>query len=323
MKRAGKAAALMLCIAAIILSGCTPQNAATAGHSQQQAGRYAEITDDTGKTVVLRERPKRVVVLSTSLLAMVGAVDGDIVGRATVKSEDASIPPKYESVPDVGPVYNVSTEKIIELSPDVVIVNARQHEKLIPLLEQQHIAVIALKSKTYDDVKRNIAVIGRVYGKEDEAAAKIMDMDKAIAAITDKLPRDTKRIAVIYASPSAVAIQRGGSIAGNVASILGFENIGDAVPDAARDAERVPYSMEALVAQNPEIIFFTTMGPKEKVEKRLRADVTANPVWHTLRAVQEGNIYVLPENYFLLNPGLSYPDAVAYMARLVYPEVYP
>ena len=31
-------------------------------------------------------------------------------------------------------------------------------------------------------------------------------------------------------------------------------------------------------------------------------------------------LLALPEKYFLLNPGLDYPKAVAYMARLVYPE---
>jgi len=36
--------------------------------------------------------------------------------------------------------------------------------------------------------------------------------------------------------------------------------------------------------------------------------------------VKAGRVYVLPEKYFLLNPGLDYPKAVAYMAQLVYPE---
>lgn len=65
------------------------------------------------------------------------------------------------------------------------------------------------------------------------------------------------------------------------------------------------------------------MGPAEKIEERIRQDVMSNPAWATLRAVKEGKVYVLPERYFLLNPGLYYPDAVAYMARLAYPEVFP
>ena len=36
--------------------------------------------------------------------------------------------------------------------------------------------------------------------------------------------------------------------------------------------------------------------------------------------MKAGRVYILPEKYFLLNPGLDYPKAVAYMAHLVYPE---
>lgn len=312
---------LCLCVA-VGLSGCTPQNAATTAGKQQRNGVYAEITDDAGRTVALQEKPQRVVVLSTSILNFVSAVDGDVAGRATVKSEDASIADKYKDVPDVGPVYNISTEKVMELQPDLVIVSAKQHQKLIPILEQNRIPVIALKSKSYEDVKRDLEIIGQIYGKEDAAKAKIGEMDTEIASIVDKLPQEKKKIAIIYATPSAVSVQLPSSIAGNVAEMLHFDNVASAVAQDAKGAEKVPYSMEALVEQNPDSIFFTSMGPKDKIEKRIQEDVKNNPAWSTLRAVQEGRVYVLPENYFLLNPGLDYPKAVAYMAKLVYPEVY-
>lgn len=312
---------LCLCMS-IGLSGCTPQNAATTANTSQSNGVYAEITDDAGRTVTLKEKPQRVVVLSTSILNFVSAVDGDVAGRATVKSEDATIADKYKDVPDVGPVYNVSTEKIMELKPDLVIASAKQHQKLIPILEQNHIPVIALKSKSYEDVKRDLEIVGKVYGKEEAAKAKSSEMDTEITAIVDKLPQEKKKIAIIYATPSAVSVQLPSSIAGNVADILHFENVASAAAQDAKDAEKVPYSMEALVEQNPDSIFFTSMGPKDKIEKRIQEDVKNNPAWSTLRAVQAGHVYVLPENYFLLNPGLEYPKAIAYMAKLVYPEVY-
>ncbi len=78
--------------------------------------------------------------------------------------------------------------------------------------------------------------------------------------------------------------------------------------------------MESLVQADPDVIFFTSMGSSDKIEKRIKDDVESNPAWASLTAVKEGRVYVLPENYFLLNPGLDYPQAVAYMANLVYPE---
>ena len=42
-----------------------------------------------------------------------------------------------------------------------------------PSLEDSGIPVILLRTKTYDDVKRNLDVMGKVYGKEKEAAASM------------------------------------------------------------------------------------------------------------------------------------------------------
>lgn len=114
-KKQKRAALILACIAALGVSGCTPQNAATTGNQvkQEQSGVFATITDDRGKTITLTKKPERVVALSTSLMNFADAVDGDLAGRATVKSEDATVPQRYAKVPDVGPVYNVSTEKIV------------------------------------------------------------------------------------------------------------------------------------------------------------------------------------------------------------------
>lgn len=307
---------LILALCMLAVTGCAPQNDATQGSSS--SGNYAVLTDDRGTVVTLAQKPQRVVVLSTSLLNFAAAVDGDLVGRATVKSEDAALPEKYQDVPDVGPVYNVSLEKVLACQPDLVIASADHHEKLAAQLEESHIPVLVLKTKTYDDVKRNLDIIGKVYGKEDAAKAKEAELDQAIHAITDAVPSQGKRVAIIHATPSSVSVELPSSIAGDIAQLLHLQNI---AAGAASDdqATRIPYSMESLVQADPDVIFLTSMGSSDKIEKRIHEDIEGNPAWASLTAVKAGRVYVLPEKYFLLNPGLDYPKAVAYMANLVYP----
>ena len=322
-KKQKRAALILACIAALGVSGCTPQNAATTGNQvkQEQSGVFATITDDRGKTITLTKKPERVVALSTSLMNFADAVDGDLAGRATVKSEDATVPQRYAKVPDVGPVYNVSTEKIVELKPDVVLASESQHQKIVPILEQNGITVIVLKCKTYDDVKRNLDIIGKVYGKEDQAKAKEAALDKQIDTIVSKVRQTPKKVSIIHATPSNVTVELQASLAGDIAHILKLDNV--AVDDATKDkdSEKIPYSIEALVNKNPDMIFFTSMGPKD-IENTIKNTVESNPAWNSLQAVQQGKVYVLPENYFLLNPGLDYPAAVEYMAKLAYPEAF-
>ena len=299
----------------VVLAGCSPQNAAT---QKGSGSAYAVLTDDLGRQVTLEKKPQRVVALSTSLVNFADAVDGDLAGRPTLKSEDASLPDKYKDVPDVGPVYNVSVEKIIAAKPDLVLASADHHQKIISQLEDNHIPVLVLKTKTYDDVKRNLEMVGKVYGKEDAAKEKEKELDQQIAAITKAVPQEGKRIAIIHATPSAVSVELPTSIAGDIANILHLQNVADGTP-GGKDTTRIPYSMESLVQADPDVIFFTSMGSSDKIEKRIKDDVESNPAWASLTAVKEGRVYVLPENYFLLNPGLDYPKAVAYMANLVYP----
>lgn len=307
---------LVLCL--LLLVGCGPQ-----GASQLKASgeNYAVISDDRGKAVTLPQKPQRVVVLSTSLLNFADALDGNLVGRAAIKSEDAALPEKYKDVPDVGPVYSISLEKVTALQPDVVIGSTDHHEKLAAQLEDSGIPVILLRTKTYDDVKRNLDVMGKVYGKEKEAAAVDEKLDKDIKAITEAVPKAGQRIAIIHATPSAVSLELPTSIAGGIADLLHLQNI--AAAPAGSENNRIPYSMESLVEANPDVIFLTSMGSSDKIEKRIKSDIEGNPAWASLQAVRSGRFYILPERYFLLNPGLDYPKAVGYMANLVYPGVVP
>ena len=87
-------------------------------------------------------------------------------------------------------------------------------------------------------------------------------------------------------------------------------------PDAA------PYSMETLVAQNPDIIFVTSMGKIDEIKKSMQTNIDSNPAWQSIPAIQKGQLYYLPQNLFLLSPGIHYPEAVEAMAKLIYPEVF-
>ena len=131
-----------------------------------------------------------------------------------------------------------------------------------------------------------------------------------------------KRIVILHATPSTVTVELENSIAGNVAKILGFTNVAAGTAAIQGKPEKAPYSIEVLVEMNPDIIFITSMGTQEKVEKRLHADVEGNPAYAALNAVKNNKVYVLPEDLFLLAPGLRYPEAVELMAKDVFPESF-
>lgn len=302
-----------LLMVGLLASGCGSGEKKEAG-----SGGYLTVTDAAGRQVTLDKKPERIVSLSPSYLSMIDAVGGKIVGRAT--SKVGTVPESMKAVPEVGFVYNINMESLISLKPDLVLAGKNQHDKFVPLLESNNIKVIEFDAKTYDDVKNTVRLLGDIYGEKDKAEAECSALDKAVQAVTEKLPKEKKRIVIMHATASSVTVEGKNSIAGCVSDILGFENVAAAAVKGKND--KTPYSMEYLVEQNPEIIFITSMGKADEIENRLRTDFKNNPAWASLAAVQAGRVYVLPENLFLLNPGLRYPEAVQYMARQVYPEVF-
>lgn len=312
--RLKKFTVVFLCLLTLLAAGCGGGQET----KQEVKGKYATITDAADRTVALDVEPKRVVALNPSYLGMIDSVGGSIVGRATSKL--VTVPESMREAPEIGFVYNINMESLVGLKPDLVLAGKNQHEKFVPLLESNNIKVIELDAKTYTEVQDTVRLLGKIYGTSDKAEQECALLNSEIKAVTDKLPKEKKKIVIMHATASSVTTEGSRSIAGCVSDILGFDNV--AAKALQGKSEKTPYSMEALVEQNPEIIFITSMGKADEIENRLRSDFKNNPAWASLQAVQNGKVYVLPENLFLLNPGLEYPKAVEYMARQVYPEVF-
>ena len=147
-------------------------------------------------------------------------------------------------------------------------------------------------------------------------------MQAKIKEITDRLPNQTKKIAILHATSKSVSLELDSSIAGNMAKLLHLQNVAAGSSPLDGSNEATPYSLEKLVENDPDMIFVVTMGNAAEIEKTMREDVESNPAWSTLRAVQNKKVIFLPSDLFLLNPGLRMPEAVAYMAKIAYPEVY-
>jgi iron complex transport system substrate-binding protein len=309
---------VLFVILVVLLPGCAMQGKQAAQEGTQKS--YLTIKDDVGRTVVLNKKPERVVVLSPSFLELFYAVDGKAVGRPSSKTAD--IPESAQALPDVGYVYNVNVEKVVSLQPDLVIAFQGIHEKLIPILESSNIPVIILKMKTYDDLIAKVRLFGDIAGTTEKAQVLIQAIDTKLKAITAKLPVQTTKVVILHATTKSVTVELENSIAGSMASMLKLQNIAAGSKPLDNDTDATPYSLEKLVEGDPDIIFVVTMGPANEIERSTQAELERNPAWSNLRAVREKKVIFLPSDLFLLNPGLRLPDAVAYMAKVVYPGIY-
>ena len=303
---------ILLAVFSLVLAGCGAPAAQNAGESQT----YAVITDDSGRTVSFDKKPERIVVTSASFIAPLYAVGGEVVGRPVTKSK---VIPEAESAATIGPVYQIDTEKIIALTPDLVIINKGMNEKLIETLAANNIKTLVIEMKSYEDVKREIGIFSALTGEKAKGDALIAKMDADIDAVRASIPQEKKRISIIHSTGQGLSVQLDGSIAGSIAKMLGWENTASGMPALDKNPDAAPYSMETLVAQNPDIIFVTSMGEEAEIRASMEAMFAENPAWQSIAAIREGRVYYLPQEMFLFSPGIEYPSAVKYMARMIYP----
>lgn len=305
---------VMLMLLALLMTGCGQEKPQAA-----DSANFAVVTDDLGRTVELKEKPSRIVVTSASFLEPLEAVGGaDLVaGRPDSKTK---MPDYAKDIASVGKVYQIDTEKVLACQPDLVIINKGMNEKLVDALEANGIKTLVLDMKSYDDVKREVATLAAVTGNPDKGQQLIHDMDDKIAAVKNSIPQDRRKVSIIHSTNQGLTVQLDGSIAGSIANMLGWENVASGSQPLEKNPDAAPYSMETLVEQNPEIIFVTSMGKLEAIKASME-ETMQGPAWQSIPAVKNKQVYYLPQDLFLLSPGIHYPEAVAEMAKCVYPDL--
>ncbi|WP_440330244.1 ABC transporter substrate-binding protein, partial [Mitsuokella multacida] len=133
---------------------------------------------------------------------------------------------------------------------------------------------------------------------------------------------EPRRVSIIHSTNQGLTVQLDGSIAGCTANLLGWQNVASGTAPLEKNPDAAPYSLETLVEQNPEAIFITSMGDMAEAKAGMDRLMQENPAWQTITAVKEGRVYYLPQDLFLLSPGIHYPEAVETMAKCLYPEAF-
>lgn len=318
----------------LLLTGCGSKQASTEKNGEKVTNSVNSavkenkscypltIKDDCDRTVELKEKPKRIAVLSGTFMGIHYATGGTAIARSDAKG-GSPMPEEAKNIEVVGQVYNIDMEKLMATKPDFIIGQVGMHDKFIKNFEAAKIPCIMLKMKTYEDVIDKINLLGQINDNVEKSKELLKSMEDKKNGIVNKLPKKDTKVAILYVSSKDVALKAESSIAGNVASILKLKNLTAGIKSEKMGEENIPFSMEKIVENDPDVILVTTMvSSKEEAEKKVKKDLENNPAWNGLRAVKEKKVYYLPQEMFLYNRGEKFADSIEYMAKVVYPDVY-
>lgn len=279
--------------------------------SPPAAGEIAiPVTDDLGRTVVIRNWPQRIVSLAPSSTEIVFALG--LEDRVVGVTNQCDYPEEARTKSKVGDYWNPNVEVIMSLNPDLVLTDGYK-PGLVSQLEGAGLTVIVLQPGDIDGIFYDIELVGRAAAKEQEAVKLITNMSKRIGAVTGKAKMAGTQPGVFYEGDCMYGIWTTGSgtFQDALITLAGGRNV------AAVSESWYEITPEWLLDKDGEIdiIIWGDMGGVSP------EDVKGDLPWSGLTAMQTGKVHVVDPD--LVNrPGPRIVDCLEELARIIHPELF-
>ncbi len=200
-------------------------------------------------------------------------------------SEYTDFPDEAKKIPTVGAFSNPSLEKLLVLSPDLILVTDGTPLDVIDHLKKMDRNVYADNPKSLTAIVSAIRQLAVVLGVPDRGFEVALSMHQAITRVAQaaaRLPRKPSVYIEIWNSPLMSAGK--GTFVSDIVSVAGGTNIGDETNNAWPTL-----SEEFVIGHDPDIIIVASgMGA---------GDVSGRTSFSTVKAVKLGQVYDMAGDY--------------------------
>ncbi len=284
---------LLFLVASLALTACSSESSTPA------------VTDLLGRSVEISGKPARIVTTHPTATETLYRAGGVAVGRDT----SSQYPAEVLSLPTVGSAYNISTESVAGLDPDLVLIEALTQCGLVDPLEQLGITVIAVRAASLDDILQSLTLVAEIIDTEDTADEAISDIEDRIDAAKEDAPEAKSILIFIADAQNNIYAAKPSSYPGLVAALISLENLAADLPEAGgMFAGYAAFSAEQTTQIDPDLIF--TITPAPQPAPRLSVVLSQMPGFKDMAAVKAGHIVELDPVLFLQAQGPRIADAV-------------
>lgn len=220
---------------------------------------------------------------------------------------------------------NWSTENIIAFQPDLIICSTAMsgYKTISAPAEAAGIPVVAMDYNDFSDYLKWFKVFCNLNGHPELWDTVAMPALDRVVDILCRIPENQENAPKVFAMFSAtkdnITANTSGTVLGGMISQMNAINIADA--DNASGADRIEINMESVFAADPDLIVVQCHASTDNDAEQVNRVYGENPVWKSLRAVQEGKIYFLEPHLFHYKPNSRFADAYLQLAQLLYPEI--
>jgi iron complex transport system substrate-binding protein len=303
-----------LIIILFILSLILISNAGCSTPSPDKVEFPIKITDQLGRVVKLVKVPERIISLApsnTEILYALGLED-KVVGV----TDYCNYPIEAKGKTSIGGFSSPNMEKIVALSPDLVLATSIHQTRVIPYLEGKGIPIFTLAPKTLDEVLDSITLVGEITKNDDKASQLVAEMRNRIKSIVDKtnILSEDQRPRVLYITWHDPLMTAGsGTIIDELMRKAGGINI-------AQDLSgHTNITLETIIQANPEVII-AGVGMGAGTDLPIQFART-EPRLRDIDARQNDRVYAIDVD-LVGRAGPRIADALEQFARFIHPELF-
>ncbi len=223
-------------------------------------------------------------------------------------------------------VYRIDGERLKALKPDVIITQSHcqvcgvSEAGLLAAVEQwlDYLPDIVTLMPTdlagvWDDTRK----IAEALGREPEGEVFIQRITEAMQAIAAKAHQaGTKpRVSFIeWLDP----LMAGGNWMPELVDMAGGINL------ISRAGEKSPWtSFDDMEQADPDLIFVAPCGFELDACERDLREISQNPSWQGLRAVQSGQVFYADGHHYFNRPGPGFLTSLKILAEIFHPDIFP
>ena len=241
----------------------------------------AEIIDGDGRVLQISENPRIVPItpVVAEIIFELGAEKNLVVLPSFVDN-------RGKQLDVIGSAYGLDWERIIKLSPDVVISSFIQDKTIQKKCEQFGIRFVYMHKEGLQNIPKDIRLLGKICGKQRCAEELATNFEREISFVSID-----KKIPAFFLMATVAAGK--GSYISDIMKLCGFENCADKTGSTWPVLAR-----EFILKENPEALFVAYFSEFQK--KTMSEFLHTDSAWKNVNAVKKSKIYFIPISDIIL-----------------------
>ena len=226
---------------------------------------------------------------------------------------------------DFGSIYRLLDDVIERLQPTILITQSQCEVCAVSVADVQRAIserlvcrpeVVAVEPACLDDIWSDIGRIGAAIGAESEAESLVVQLQSRLQGITSARPEGQlpRRVACIeWIDPLMAA----GNWVPELIALAGGECL------FGQAGQHSPWmEWDELVANQPDVVLVMPCGFDIARTADEMTSLELQPGWHSLRAVCDGEVYLLDGHQYFNRPGPRLVESAEIVAEILHPNCF-